>query len=72
MESDNDEQFPLMTIRKNCIDDVNNDYEWYWLANATKEEVSAAYFAYVTYDGFPFYAGASNSYGVRPTFVLVS
>lgn len=71
IEPDNDEQFPLMTKRKNRIADFENDYEWYWLQNATKKELSAACFASVSYDGYPYYGSASNSRGVRPVFLLV-
>jgi len=71
IEPDNDEQFPLMTKRKNRIADFENDYEWYWLQNATKKELSAAYFALVYYAGAAAYDGASNSLGVRPVFLLV-
>jgi len=71
IEPDSDEQFPLMVIRKNRIADFNNDYEWYWLANATREEVSASSFARVYHDGGTYYDGASISLGVRPAFVLV-
>lgn len=71
IELDNDEQFPLMIKRKNRIADFENDYEWYWLQNATKKELSAAIFAHVTDDGNTGYYGASNSLGVRPVFLLV-
>ena len=71
MEPDDDEQLPLMKKRKNRIADFNDDYEWYWLKNATKKEVSAALFARVGYSGRAFYGGASDSSGVRPAFLLV-
>lgn len=45
IEPDDDEQLPLMAKRKNRVADFNNDYEWYWLQNATKQDYSAAYFA---------------------------
>jgi len=72
IEPDNDEQFPLMTKRKNRIADFENGCEWYWLQNATKKEVSAAYFADVLNFGYTSYASASNSLGVRPVFLLVN
>lgn len=71
IEPDNDEQLPLMAKRKNRVADFNDDYEWYWLQNATKKDYSAACFAYVTDDGNATYSGASNSRGVRPVFWLV-
>jgi hypothetical protein len=71
IEPDNDEQFPLMTKRKNRIADFEDDYEWYWLQNATKKELSAAIFAIVRFNGYAHYASASASIGVRPVFLLV-
>ena len=71
IEPDNDEQFPLMTKRKNRIADFNNDYEWYWLQNATKKKVSAARFAGVGTLGNVSCSGASSYYGVRPVFLLI-
>lgn len=71
IEPDNDEQLPLMAKRKNRVADFNDDYEWYWLQNATKKDYSAAYFAFVYHYGGTDYAYASGSYGVRPVFWLV-
>ena len=71
IEPDNDEQFPLMIKRKNRIADFEDDYEWYWLQNATKKELSAAIFAIVRFNGYANYASASASIGVRPVFLLV-
>jgi hypothetical protein len=71
IEPDNDEQFPLMTKRKNRIADFENNYEWYWLQNAIKKELSATHFAYVGSNGSTIYGSASNSFGVRPVFLLV-
>lgn len=71
IEPDNDEQLPLMAKRKNRVADFNDDYEWYWLQNATKEDYSAAYFARVDGGGGAGYYGASSSRGVRPVFWLV-
>ena len=72
IEPDNDDQFPLMTKRKNRIADFENDYEWYWLQNATKKELSAARFAYVGSYGNAYCNYASYSRGVRPVFLLVN
>lgn len=69
-EPDNDEQFELMKIRKNRIADYENEWEWYWLQNATKENVSASTFAYVYYGGSALCDNASASLGVRPVFTL--
>lgn len=43
-------------------------WEWYWLQN--KVEDSASGFAGVDRHGGADYAGASNSFGVRPVFLL--
>lgn len=71
IEPDNDEQLSLMAKRKNRIADFNDDYEWYWLQNATKKDYSAAIFACVYTDGIAYCYGASYSCGVRPVFWLV-
>jgi len=71
MEPDDDEQLPLMKKRKNRIVDFNDDYEWYWLKNATKKEVSSSTFALVNIIGGAFCGSASYSFGVRPVFLLV-
>lgn len=44
------------------------EFEWYWLQN--KVEDSASNFACVTYNGSATCYYASNSYGVRPVFLL--
>ena len=71
LEPDTDEQLPLMKERKNRVAYFKNDSSWGWLRNATKEEVSSAYFARVYGVGITSYGGASNSLGVRPEFWLV-
>lgn len=43
-------------------------WEWYWLQN--KVEDSASYFACVNNYGYADCNGASDSYGVRPVFLL--
>lgn len=68
--SDDDEQFELMTIRKNKIADLNNSWNWYWLKNATKKKMSSSDFAYVYYSGDAYCTYASNSSGVRPVFLV--
>lgn len=71
LEPDTDEQLPLMKERKNRVAYFKNDSSWGWLRNATKEEVSSAFFAGVDYFGDPYCYAASNSFGVRPEFWLV-
>lgn len=43
-------------------------WEWYWLMNRHKDY--ASHFAYVVYGGDASCNGASDSYGVRPVFLL--
>lgn len=71
LEPDTDEQLPLMTERKNRVAYFKNDSSWGWLRNAAKEEVSSAYFAFVSGSGYTSYHYASYSDGVRPEFWLV-
>ena len=68
---DDDEQLPLMKERRNRVAYLDNDYEWGWLRNSTKREISSASFAVVSGSGRAGYYGASNSYGVRLEFTLV-
>lgn len=68
---DNDEQFEMMKRRGNRVCDFEDDWCWWWLRNAAKENVSSAHFAYVTSCGYANYGNASNSFGVRPEFWLV-
>lgn len=70
-EPDTDEQLLLMKERRNRVAYLNNEWEWGWLRNATKEEFSAAYFAYVGTYGDASYGSASAPFGVRPEFWLV-
>lgn len=69
-EADNDRQLPLMKQRRNRVAYHDNEYTFGWLRNATKKEVSAAYFALAYYDGIVYSGNASNSYGVRPEIWL--
>lgn len=71
LESDSDEQLPLMKECKNRIACFEDQLTWGWLRNATKEEFSSALFALVHADGSAYYYSASGSYGVRPEFWLV-
>lgn len=68
VESDNDEQFPLMAHLKNRVAYLNNQLAWGWLQNTTKE--SAARFALVSDNGRALSSSASYSYGVRVVFTL--
>lgn len=69
-EMDTDEQLPLMRERHNRVAYLNNQWEWGWLRNATKKNVSAANFANVTSDGNTNCYNASVSGGVRPVFAI--
>lgn len=71
IEPDDDEQFPLMTKRKNRIADFENNYEWYWLQNMTKKELSATLSGFVGTCGDALYCDSSGSHGVRPVFLLL-
>lgn len=70
-EPDEDEQFESMRRRGNRVCDFEDDWCWWWLRNATKKELSAAYFAYVGNDGNAYSNNASASRGVRPVLSLV-
>lgn len=70
-EPDEDEPFDLMKRRGNRVCDFENDWCWWWLRNATKQDVSSASFAYVLGYGGTASNAASYSFGVRPEFWLV-
>lgn len=70
-EPDTDEQLLLMKERRNRVAYLNNEWEWGWLRNATKEEFSAALFAGVYVLGTAHFNTASYASGVRPEFWLV-
>lgn len=67
-EEDNDEQLPLMKIRKNQITYYKDEIEWGWLRNRSKN--SKSNFAYVNHVGNTSSSSASYSYGVRVGFWL--
>lgn len=69
-EPDNDEQFQLMKNQRNRIKFYLGDIYWYWLQNATKKNVSASFFAYVSDLGFASYDFANYSAGVLPIILL--
>lgn len=73
IEPDNDEQLELMKIRRNRVadyEDKENGCGWYWLSNATKKDWSSASFAYCASYGNAGNFNASDSFGVRPYFVI--
>ena len=70
-DPDDDEQLPLMKERRNRVAYLKNEWEWGWLRNATKKEVSSAIFALVTFRGSADCGRATASGGVRPEFWLV-
>ena len=67
-EPDTVEQFEAMKKRRNrmALDGSNGETQAYWLQN--KRVRSATCFCYVNANGSASYAGASNSYGVRPLY----
>ena len=70
IEPDNDEQLPLMKIRKNRVVDYENDYTSYWVKNATKKSYSSDGFAVVANVGAAYWLSAVNDGGVRPVFLI--
>lgn len=65
-------RFKGMKKRRNRIafdrSQGEEDWEWYWLMNRNKEYASS--FALVGSSGYAYSLTASNSYGVRPVFLL--
>lgn len=70
IESDADEQFPLMKTRKNRIACFDNDTAWYWLKNATKKSFSSGGFADVGNYGIAYWVAAGRGNRVRPVFII--
>ncbi len=68
---DDDEQLPLMKERRNRVTCLNNEYEWGWLRNPARGEISSVAFAAVNRDGGASCYGASISGGIRLEFTLV-
>lgn len=69
VEPDDCEQWPLMKERANRIAERKGEsYEWGWLQNIRQR--SAAYFCRVTDYGSATTWTASNSFGVRPAFLI--
>ena len=69
-EADNDKQLPLMKQKRNRVAYYNNECECGWLRNATKKEISSAFFAGVSLNGSTGYVYASTSFGVRPYGII--
>lgn len=63
------EQWQLMKDRKNRIAFRKGEWEWGWLQN--RRNGSATDFAFVNYGGYAYYYSASNSFGVRPAFLII-
>lgn len=69
VEPDDFEQWPLMKERANRIAERKGEsYEWGWLQN--KYVLSAAHFCLVLSYGGANYWNASDSFGVRPAFLI--
>ena len=69
-EPDSDDQLPCMKVCKNHIATLEDDTHWYWLRNATKKDVSAARFAYVSGNGHANFDNAGYVRGVRPIILI--
>lgn len=69
-EPESVQQFEPMKSRRNRIAFRGEDesLEWYWLENEVED--SAAYFAYVYYNGTATCPTASGAIGVRPAFKI--
>ena len=68
IESDSNEQWPLMTDAHNRTASRCGDPEWGWLANTFRD--TSADFCGVYSDGDASYGSASNVVGVRPVFLI--
>ena len=68
IESDSNEQWPLMTDAHNRTASRCGDPEWGWLANTFRD--TSTFFCGVHADGDASYRDASNVIGVRPVFLI--
>ena len=69
VEPDDCEQWPLMKERANRIAERKGEsYEWGWLQNI--RQGSATSFCSVASNGHAYARGASDSFGVRPAFLI--
>ena len=69
-EPDSDDQLPCMKVCKNRIVTLEDDTRWYWLRNATKKDVSASLFAFVSHGGLAHCYDAGFVAGVRPVILI--
>ena len=69
VEPDDCEQWPLMKERANRVAERKGEsYEWGWLQN--KYVRSATRFCRANFNGYANDWAASNSFGVRPAFLI--
>lgn len=71
-EPDDDEQFPLMKVRKNRVAYLEDKCQWGWLRNEMKKEFSMSHFAAVNSIGDIDCTFSTNVLGVRPEFWLIN
>lgn len=64
------EQWPLMKDRRNRIT-FHKDGRWDWCWCMDRDTDSATGFCRVVNGGYAAYGSASNSYGVRPAFLII-
>ena len=69
-EQDRHEQWQLMTDAHNHTTSRCGDPEWGWLANTFRDPSPA--FCSVDSNGLAYQWGASNVFGVRPTFMIAT
>ena len=70
IESDSNEQWPLMTDAHNRTASRCGDPEWGWLANTVRD--TSTVFCRVNYGGSANRWGASSVFGVRPVFQIAA
>ena len=70
IESDSNEQWPLMTDAHNRTASRCGDPEWGWLANTFRD--TSTDFCGVFTDGYADGWGASSVFGVRPVLLIVT
>jgi hypothetical protein len=68
IESDSNEQWPLMTDAHNRMASRCGEPEWGWLANTVRD--TSTNFCYVAGDGYANTCYASSVFGVRPAFLI--
>lgn len=70
VEPDSNEQWPLMKDAHNRVASRCGEPEWGWLANTFRDPSPA--FCSVDSNGLAYQWGASNVFGVRPTFMIAT